>query len=337
VIDAFEGLDRVGWPDLRHAYGPASDVPGQLRGLRSRDPATRDWAAFELMGNVYHQGARWPASQHVVPFLVALVDDPATPDRAGVARLLRAIALGDRTDRDLPFSPTATFTAAGAVTPAQEARCLAARDGTDNDWDSAQAIDDAEACAHKWDRDAYLAAGRHIGRYARWVADPDPDLASRAAELLAWFPITPATIVALIAMPPDPARWQPRASANLTLAHLPTEVPGRTDRSAAEPGPGGDAKGWPDRSAAGQGPGGRAKGWPGVTEGLRAQLHAVPSPVRLTAAIALAYHLGDRLPAAAVDVLAAAGRDDAPEDVVAPWHRSLTSFAALARKRVGLT
>jgi len=338
VIDAFEGLDRVGWPDLRHAYGPAGDVPGQLRGLRSSDQATRDWAAFELMGNVYHQGGRWPASQHVVPFLVALVDDPATPDRAGVAQLLRAIALGDRSDHDLPFSPTATFTAAGAVTPAQEARCLAARDGTDDEWDSARAIADAEACAHKWDRDAYLAAGRHLGRYARWVADPDPDLAARAAELLAWFPTTPATIVALIAMPPDPTRWQPRASANLTLAHLPAEVPGRT---AAEQGPGGQAKGWPggtDRTAAEQGPGRQANGWPGVTEGLRAQLHAVPSPVRLTAAIALAYQLGDRLPAAAVDVLATAGRDDAPEEeVVVPWHRSLTSFAELARKRLGLT
>jgi len=291
VIDAFDGLDRVGWPGLQHAHGPATDVPDQLRGLRSSDPATRDWAAFELMGNVYHHGARWPASQHVVPFLVALVDDPATPDRAGVARLLRAVALGDRTDRHLPFSPVAAFTAADLVTDAQEARCVAA--GYENE--------DLEACALKWDRDAYLAAGRHVARYARWIGAPDTELAARAAELLAWFPIIPATIVALIAMPPDPARWLPRASANLTLAHLPADVPG-------------------------------------MTEGLRAQLHAVPLAVRLTAAVALAYRMGDRLPAAAVDVLSAARHEVPPaENLVLPWDRSLTGFAALARQRLGLS
>jgi hypothetical protein len=301
VIDAFEGLDRIPWPDLHHAYGPATDVPDQLRALRSSDPAARDWAAFALMGNVYHQGARWPASAHVVPFLVALVDDPGTPDRAGVARLLRAVALGDRTDRHLPFSAAVAFAGADAVTAAQEARSLAALESGDEGWDSVEAIDDAEACALKWERDAYLAAGRHTARYGRWIADRDTEVAARAAELLAWFPITPATIVALIAMPPDPARWQPRASANLTLAHLPSDVPG-------------------------------------MTESLRAQLHATPPPVRLTAAIALAYRMGERLPPAALDVLVADGAHEGPaaEGIAPPWERTLAGFARLARRRAGL-
>jgi len=299
VNDALEGLDRIPWPQLCHANGPATDVPGQLRGLRSSDPATRDWAVFELLGTVYRGGTRWPASQYVVPFLVALVDDPRTPDRSGVARLLRAVALGDRTDRDLPFSPAVAFAGADAVTAAQEARSISALSAADDGWDSVEAIDDAEACALKWDRDAYLAAGRHAARFARWIADPDTDLAARAAELLAWFPVTPATVVALIAMPPDPARWQPRSSANLTLAHLPSDVPG-------------------------------------MTESLRAQLHATPPPVRLTAAIALAYRLGDRLPAAAQEVLTAgADRVSPRESVVPPWDRPLTGFAELARHRLG--
>jgi len=291
VIDVFEGLDRIPWPDLCHAGGPATDVPGQLRGLRSSDPATRDWASFELLGTVYRQGARWPASPHVVPFLVALVDDSRTPDRAGVARLLRAVALGDRTDCDLPFDPPVAFAGADAVTADQEARSIAALAAADDGWDSASAL--------KWDRDAYLAAGSHTARFARWIADPDTDLAARAAELLAWFPVTPATVVALIAMPPDPARWQPRSSANLTLAHLPSDVPG-------------------------------------MTESLRAQLHATPPPVRLTAAIALAYRLGDQLPAAAQEVLAAGPDRVSPlENIVRPWDRSLTGFAELARQRLG--
>jgi hypothetical protein len=302
VIDAFEGLDRVRWQDLHHAYGPAVDVPGQLRALRSSDPAAREWAAFELLGNVYHQGTRWQASQHVVPFLVALVDDPAAPDRAGVARVLRAIALGDRTDSDLPFSAETAFAGAEAVTEAQEARSIAAFYESETGWDGDDALAGAEAAARKWDRDAYRAAERHTRRYARWLADPDTELAARAAELLAWFPLVPGSLVALIAMTPDPARWQPRASANLTLAHLPANAPG-------------------------------------MTETLRSQLHAAPLPVRLTAAIALAYRQGDELPPTALDVLVAARHTDIPpaEDVVLPWHRPLTGFAALALRRLGLS
>ncbi|MET7668326.1 hypothetical protein [Micromonospora luteifusca] len=62
----------------------------------------------ELFGNVYHQGTRWGASCHVVPFLVALADDPDTPDRAAVTALLRSVVLGDRRDDELPFDPGGT-------------------------------------------------------------------------------------------------------------------------------------------------------------------------------------------------------------------------------------
>jgi hypothetical protein len=300
VIDSLAGLDDVPWQDLHHAYGVATDVPDQLRALRSPDQATRDWATFELMGNIYHQGTRWQASHHAIRFLVAMLDDPTAPDRPQLARILRAVALGDRSDGDLPFSPAAAFAEADAVTDAQESRSIAALYGGDMGWDGTEAMAAAEAASSKWERDAYLAAERHTARYARWLADPDVAVAARAAELLAWFPVTPATIVGLIAMPPDPARWLPRTSANLTLAHLAIDAPG-------------------------------------MTEGLRAQLHATPPPVRLTAAIALAYRLGDRLPPAALDVLVAARNDDVPpeENVVLPWIRSLTGFAALARQRLG--
>lgn len=301
MIDSLDNLDRVPWAELHHAYGPASDVPAQLRALLSPEEATRDWAMFELTGNVYHQGNRWQASRHVVPFLVAMIDDPATPERSQVARLLRAVALGDRGDEALPFSAAAAFAEADEVTEAQEARSISALYGADDLWDSGKATEEAVAVTSKWDRDAYLAAQQYTPRYARWLAGPDTELAARAAELLAWFPVTPGSLVALIAMHPDPARWQPRASANLTLAHLPMRGPG-------------------------------------MTESLRAQLHATPIQVRLTAAIALAYRLGDQLPPTALDVLVAARHDELPpeNDEVAPWHRSLTSFANLALQRLGL-
>jgi hypothetical protein len=71
---ALAGLDEVPWAALHHAYGPADDVPGDLRALRSPDPAIRHGAHASLRGSVYHQGTRWQASAYTVPFLIALVD-----------------------------------------------------------------------------------------------------------------------------------------------------------------------------------------------------------------------------------------------------------------------
>lgn len=90
------GLEAVPWAELHHAYGSAADVPGQLRALLSADAQVRHQAYHQLYGNIYHQGTRWQASCHVVPFLAELVDDPATPDRAAAADLLRAVALPRR-------------------------------------------------------------------------------------------------------------------------------------------------------------------------------------------------------------------------------------------------
>lgn len=71
-------LDEVPWGSLHHAYGPAADVPGLLRALA--DPDQREGALWALYGNVFHQGTRYEATPHVVPFLVELID-------AGVARV----------------------------------------------------------------------------------------------------------------------------------------------------------------------------------------------------------------------------------------------------------
>ncbi|MBW6435856.1 hypothetical protein KZ829_19125 [Actinoplanes hulinensis] len=93
-----ERLDAVSWGRLHHAYGIADDVPGMLRTLRDPDPETRGDALGGLHATVLHQGTRFQASQAVVPFLVALIDDPATPDRGDLLRLLTGIAIGDRRD-----------------------------------------------------------------------------------------------------------------------------------------------------------------------------------------------------------------------------------------------
>ena len=63
--------------------------------LRSPNTVTREGAMTWLSRAVCPEGARWPASAAVVPFLVALVDDPSTPDRESVLSLLRAVVVGD--------------------------------------------------------------------------------------------------------------------------------------------------------------------------------------------------------------------------------------------------
>ena len=89
-----EGLDRVDWKTLRHAYGAAADVPELIRALLSEDPAERKAAIHELFGNIYHQGTVYEASSYAVPFLMELLASPSTPDHESVACLLASIASG---------------------------------------------------------------------------------------------------------------------------------------------------------------------------------------------------------------------------------------------------
>ena len=89
-----DGLDSIDWSQLEHAYGPAVDVPDQIRALISPEPERRDRALWELYGNIFHQGTRYEASAYAVPFLLEILRERATPDRAGVLNLLTSVAIG---------------------------------------------------------------------------------------------------------------------------------------------------------------------------------------------------------------------------------------------------
>jgi hypothetical protein len=60
-----EGLEEIDWAALRHAYGPATDVPQWLRPLRSPDPEVRQWA--REYWNIVHQGTRYAATRRRCP------------------------------------------------------------------------------------------------------------------------------------------------------------------------------------------------------------------------------------------------------------------------------
>jgi hypothetical protein len=87
-------LDNVPWSKLRHAYGPATDVPDQLRAIRSADKATRDAAFYELFGNIWHQHTIYEATPHAVPYLLSVLERDDYPDLASLLALLQCLATG---------------------------------------------------------------------------------------------------------------------------------------------------------------------------------------------------------------------------------------------------
>lgn len=89
-----EGIDSVAWSALKHAYGPAVDVPEQIRALASPNASEREKALWQLYGNIFHQGTRYEATPHAVPFLYELLQEPAVRDKHEIIGLLVSIAIG---------------------------------------------------------------------------------------------------------------------------------------------------------------------------------------------------------------------------------------------------
>lgn len=77
-----DGLDKVNWGALNHAYGPATDVPDMIRMLASSDEDERGEALHAAYGNIFHQGTRYTATPHAIPFLVQIAarQGPGTRD-----------------------------------------------------------------------------------------------------------------------------------------------------------------------------------------------------------------------------------------------------------------
>ncbi|HZX97286.1 MAG TPA: hypothetical protein VFE90_22415, partial [Myxococcales bacterium] len=84
-------LDGVDWSSMGHAYGPADDVPVWLQEMGSPDLEVREKAFGNFYSAAHHQGDVYPCTAASLPFLFALADDPATPDRASVVALLLSI------------------------------------------------------------------------------------------------------------------------------------------------------------------------------------------------------------------------------------------------------
>ncbi|MFD4693242.1 hypothetical protein [Streptomyces sp. NPDC058463] len=92
-------LDSIDWSSMSHAYGPAGDVPVWLREMAAADPSVRDKALGHFYSAAHHQGDVHACTTASLPFLFALADDPAAPDRASIVELLLSIGR-ESVDRD---------------------------------------------------------------------------------------------------------------------------------------------------------------------------------------------------------------------------------------------
>lgn len=311
-----------GWDELYGCDGTSGHVPGLLRTLAGPDPVAWRSAYTRLFNHLCHQGTVMEAAAAVVPFLVRLIDEPATLGRASLAGMLTAVAVSDHRDDRLPFDVDAAYPEAGNITD-EQVRLLVRWlvDGSPEDVDGSpeEPVEDFywdRSGPDRWARDAYLAVAARATTVARWVGDADPDVAALAAALLAWLPPAPDTVAALLAVPDGAAR----ASANLALAHVPVDGSG-----AGGPGVGGS------------GVGGSAVDGSAVDRRLRELLAASDERVALTAAIALAHRHGAATPEPALTMLAVAA-DHArplPDDVPGWDFRALRGFVAIALARIG--
>lgn len=89
-----DGLSLVEWSALEHAYGSATDVPGDLRRLASPERSDRESAHDALWGSICHQGTVYPATEAAVPFLLELLGEPGVENKEAILYLVAGIAGG---------------------------------------------------------------------------------------------------------------------------------------------------------------------------------------------------------------------------------------------------
>jgi HEAT repeat protein len=105
-------LDQIDWSRLSHAYGPATDIPSLIRALATDADESLEEVHTELVSSIAHQGSVYDATPVAVPFLLELLEAPATREKDQILDLLQCIAEGARGSidywarkaTDLPFA-----------------------------------------------------------------------------------------------------------------------------------------------------------------------------------------------------------------------------------------
>jgi hypothetical protein len=197
--DPLAGLDDVVWSEVGHAYGPADDVPGLLKGLTSQDTETRKECLYGLYSTIFHQGTGYEATALAVPFLARLALAAETSGRADIVDLLASVAVG----YDEAYLPNGVDPAAQRAEYEQlrsgraqrmrefQHRIAAARGATPRQQQQLRRrIFDYEAKVRAADDQlqAYAAVRSHVPMLRALLAEDDAGLRASVAYLVAWFP-----------------------------------------------------------------------------------------------------------------------------------------------------
>jgi hypothetical protein len=198
-----DALDAVDWSRYRHAYGPATDVPGLLRALAHDEAASEELRAHAasrgkhvfdtvtriLWGNVYHQGSVWGVTAKVVPFLVELLDaDLSAPKREFLLMYLHAIARGCP---DVVFPQAFDLDEVEYQCRRVTALNLPASVIDGDAWGELPSGLDRETARQArwiWERDCFVAVEAAVPAVLRRVHDPEDDVVDAALSFLASFP-----------------------------------------------------------------------------------------------------------------------------------------------------
>lgn len=170
-----EGLNKIDWKALEHAYGEASDVPDLIRSLTSEEETERKNALWELYGNIFHQGTRYEATPHAIPFIFELIRDPKIPDKANLMKFTVDLALG-YPEAFLPKGPNVEDWVIDAE-QIKEEKEVEDLDGFDNDW-----VKNIDAFIG-----SYKAVLKEVPSYYKFLNAEDPEEKIMAIFAVGWF------------------------------------------------------------------------------------------------------------------------------------------------------
>ncbi|MFD7161144.1 HEAT repeat domain-containing protein [Kribbella sp. NPDC059898] len=196
VTDLLAGLDNIEWAELNHAYGDATDVPADLRAACSADQAAREKAFSNLFASIFHQGTRYSASPHAVPFLARIAIAGPPEARVDALWLLTRLAVDWHDEYDLPMGIDTVAWRAAAQPPEETVRWCDDQLTTETsdakrreleelrEWAAAgNPVDGREGALRSYD-----AVRREIPSLLSLLDDPDAAVRTRTAYLLNWFP-----------------------------------------------------------------------------------------------------------------------------------------------------
>ncbi|MGW4805072.1 hypothetical protein [Kitasatospora sp. NPDC004272] len=201
--DLLVGLDDIDWASLGHAYGSAEDVPDQLRAACGPDEQARETAFRVLFGNIFHQGTRYSASPYAVPFLARIAVAGPAGARADTLMLLTRLAVDWHDKYDLPLGIDTAAWRAAAVSPEENLRWYDEQIAVETDEKRLENLRKGRAyCAAGHPIDgregalrSYDAVRAQLPVLLELLDDPVPDIRTRTAYLLGWFPEEAATVL----------------------------------------------------------------------------------------------------------------------------------------------